>query len=131
MATTTLHGRGGMLYLASTGAAVKVGQARSWKFTIDKALDEDNALGDLWVTQKVGLLKFTGSISGNLDSGFTGAFDAAVATVAKSFYFYPDASTPLRFYSGQGHFKLDLEDTLQNVIRYTADFEGEGALAAA
>lgn len=129
MAVTTLHGRFGGFYLQGSGAtAVKLLQARSWKITIDKAEDEDNAMGDAWVTQKVGLLKWTGNFAGNFDLTDTTAWDAAISTSPKNVYFYPQIATPTAYYYGQAYAKMDLEVSLANVARYTADFVGEGPL---
>lgn len=130
MATNTIAGRGGMLYLApGTGAAVKVLNARSWKFTIDRTLDEDNAFGDTWVHQLSIIKKYTGSIAGNLDTTDNTIWSAAVADTESNFYLYPVATTTTAYYYGTAFFKLDLEVNLANVVRYTGDFEGQGALS--
>lgn len=131
MSLNTVHGKGGMLYMSpGTGAAVKVLNARGWKLTIDKADDEDNALGDVWESRLIGLLRFQGSIQGNLDTAQTTAWDSAIATTASNFYFYPVATAVARYYYGQAHFKLDVDLSLANTVRYTADFVGVGQVAA-
>ena len=130
MSANTIHGRGGGMYVQGSGAnAVKLLQVRSWKITIDKAEDEDNAMGDAWVTQKIGLLKWTGNFGGNFDLTDTTAWDAAISTAAKNIYFYPVLATTTAYYYGQAHAKFDLEVALTGVARYTADFLGEGQLA--
>jgi hypothetical protein len=125
----TIHGKGGMVYLQGSGAAaVKLGEARSWKFNIDKALDEDNALGDTWRTQQVGILSWGGSIEGNVDTADSAAFEAAIATATKALYMYPSAGDTAKYYYGMIWPKIDVEAGLSGVARFTLDFDGDGAL---
>jgi|ERR1035437_3046165 hypothetical protein len=127
---TSLHGRGGMLYLQGSGAvAVNVLNARSWKLTVDRALDENNKFGDTWVTQLLGLNKWTLSCDGNLDNADTGAFDAATGTTVKAAYFYPDSTSASHYYYGNCWPKIDVTVTLDAVERYTMDGDGDGPLA--
>ena len=87
-------------------------------------------LGDTWVTQLTGFLKWTGSCAGNLDTVETSPFDAATATAVKKLYLYPDASTTSRYYYGSVWPKLDVELATDGIVRYTCDFDGDGQLAA-
>ena len=130
----TVHGRDGRLYLSdgASAAAVRVLNARGWKFTIDKAEDEDNALGDSWETHLVGLLKFQGSMQGNMDTADAGAqrvWSSATATTKTYFYFYPAATSTARYYYGYCHLKLSVDLSLANTVRWDADFVGDGALS--
>lgn len=129
MAGNTLSGRGGMLYVApGTGAAVKVGNARSWKITIDRTVDEDNAFTETWVHSVSIIRKFSGSVAGNLDTSDNTVFQAAISDTESNFYLYPNAAAPTRYYYGSGFFKFDMEESLDKVVRYTADFDGQGAV---
>ena len=111
MATNTIAGRGGMLYVSpGTGAAIKVGNARSWKITIDRTVDEDNAFGDSWVHNLSIIKKFSGSVAGNLDTTDNTVFSASIADTEASFYLYTVASAPTRYYYGTGFFKFDMEE---------------------
>lgn len=124
-----LSGRGGMLYVApGTGAAVKVGLARSWKITIDRTVDEDNVFGDTWVHNVSIIRKFSGSVAGNLDTTDATIFNAAISDTESNFYLYPSATVATRYYYGSGFFKFDMEESLDKVVRYTADFDGQGAV---
>lgn len=125
----TVSGRGGMLYVApGTGAAVKVGSARSWKITIDRTVDEDNAFGDTWVHSVSIIRKFSGSVAGNMDTVDNTVFSAAISDTESNFYLYPIATAPTSYYYGSGFFKFDMEESLDKVVRYTADFDGQGAV---
>lgn len=127
----TIHGRGGMVYAQGSGAnATKLGEARSWAFNIDRELNEDNALGDSWRTQLLGIMSWSGSIEGNLDTAETSPFDAATATSTKKLYLYPDATVTARYYYGTVWPRLSVDSPLADVARFTLDFEGDGQLAA-
>ncbi len=129
---TTIHGKGGMVYLqGSGGVATKLGEARTWRIDIDRELDEDEAMGDTWRTQTMGLLSWSGSIEGNTDTAETSPFDAATATAVKALYLYPLATSTARFYSGTVWPKLSIEVGVGGTSRYTLDFEGDGTLSAA
>lgn len=127
----TLHGKGGMVYLQGSGAnATKVGEARSWSINIDKPLAEDTALGDTWRTQLVGILGWSGSVAGNLDTVETSPFDAATATATKKLYLYPAAGTTTAYYYGTVWPTLSVDDPIGDIIRFTLNFTGDGQLAA-
>lgn len=126
-----ISGRGGMLYVApGSGAAVKIGNARSWKITIDRTVDDDNVFGDTWVHNISIIRKFSGSVTGNLDTADSTIFNAAIADTESNFYLYPIATATTRYYYGSGFFKFDLEESLDKTVRYTADFDGQGAVSA-
>lgn len=127
----TIHGKGGMVYLhAAAASPAKWGEARTWRINIDRAMDEDNALGDTWRTQLAGLLSWSGSIEANVDTADANPFTAATATSAWFMEIYPVASVTARFYSGQIWPKLSVEGGIAGVSRATLDFDGEGTLSA-
>ena len=126
----TLHGRGGMVYLQGSGAtATKLGQARTWSIDIDKDLAENNALGDSWVTQLAGLLKWKGKCDGNFDTAETSPFDAAAQTGTKKLYIYPDSTSTTTYYYGTVHPKLSVTGGFNEVTRFSLTFDGDGQLA--
>ena len=132
MASTTIHGRGGMVYMQGSAAtAIAIVQAKSFKINVDRNLDSSNKFGDQWVTQLTGLLKWTGSIDGNLDTGDTTPFDAAVLTPTATVkaYFYPDRTSTTHYYYGTIWPKLDITVDLTAVESFTQDFDGDGQLA--
>lgn len=125
-----IHGRGGRVYMAnSAGTPVYIGQARSWKFTIDRELDEDNVFGDTWVTQLMGLFKWTGTIEGNVDTVDPIVWDAATSQTTRTAWFYPDGTQMSRFYSGSTYPKLDVSVPFNSREAFTMDFDGDGTLS--
>lgn len=127
----TLHGRGGMLYLQGSGAnATKLGEVREWSINIDRATDDDSAMGDTWGTKLTGILTWSGRATGNLDSAETSPFDAATNTSSRRIYLYPDDSATARYYYGTVWPRLSVDASLAGTERFTLDFEGTGQLAA-
>lgn len=126
----TIHGRGGMLYMQGSGSnATKLGEARSWSLKIDRDFSEDNALGDTWKTQLLGLMSWSGAVEGNFDGAETSPFDAVMATSTRKIYLYPDSTTPTRYYYGAVWPKLSVDVKMSDTIRFSLDFTGDGALA--
>jgi len=127
----TLHGLGGMVYLQGSGsAAIKLGEARTWRINVDAAMDEDNALGDSWRTQLKGLQSWSGSMEGNVDTASTLAWDAGTNTAVRKMYFYHTGSATTQYYYGTVWPKLSIEAGIAAVARFTLDFDGDGQLAA-
>lgn len=126
----TLHGKGGLLYLAGSGVAVKIGECKKWSFNIDKELAPDDAMGDTWKTQLMGLLSWSGSIEGNFDSAQITPFEAATATSTKNIYLYPDSTSLTKYYYGMCWPKLSVDVDKGSVESFTCSFEGDGQLAA-
>lgn len=127
---TSLHGRGGMLYLQGSGAtAIKIGSARKWEVKIDRKLDEANAFGDTWEVALEGIRPWSVSVEGNLDTTDRTPYDAAVATSPRKCYLYPDLTNSSNYYYGTVWPKMDVTVGIDNVARYTLDGQGDGAVS--
>lgn len=119
-----------MVYLQGSGAAAtKLGEARTWSIDIDRAVDEDNALEDTWVTQTGGFLSWSITVEGNLDTAETSPFDAATATAVKNLYLYPQASVAARYYYGTIWPRLSVNAGVGGTARFTLTGTGDGQLA--
>jgi hypothetical protein len=143
VSVNTLHGRGGLVFLAPSyvSDAVPLGQARSWRFVIDQDLIENTqGFGAVWKTFLLAGTGWTASIEGNLDTHQTTPFDAASqptagvgpgAYGAVAMYFYPDRGDVTHFYAGTGWPKLTVSARLTEVIRFTLDLTGDGPFVQA
>lgn len=128
---STLHGRDGMVYLQGSGAAAtKFGEAREWNIDIDRELADDAAMGDTWRTQLAGVLSWSGSIAGNLDTAETSPFDAATALAVKAWYLYPSSAAATLYYYGNIWPTLSISGGLGGAVSFDLSFEGDGQLAA-
>jgi len=120
-----------MVYLQGSGAAAtKLGETREWSFDIDKPLSEDGAMGDTWESKQVGILSWSGSAGGNLDTAETSPFDAAVAVTAKALYLYPSDADATKYYYGSVWPRLSVSASKDDIIRFSLSFDGDGALSA-
>lgn len=126
----TLHGKNAIVYLGATpsGAAVALTEAAEWKIDIDFDEDPDPAFGDTWETRLKGLLRFSGSMSGNMDTAQSLAFDAATTTGSVKWYLYPDRATVARFYSGLIFPKLSVNVPISGKATFSGGFTGDGAI---
>lgn len=126
----TLHGRNAVVYLQGSGAQAEVlSEAAEWHITLDFELGDDGAFGDTWVTQLKGRMRWTGSLSGNLDTAQALMFDAATATSSRKIYVYPDRSDTTKYYYGTCFPKLTADVTLTSVSKFSGSLEGDGQLA--
>jgi hypothetical protein len=135
----TLHGLGGIVYMASTpsGAATPLGEARSWTIHIDQDLvEKTEGFGQVWKTYLLASTGWKAQIDGNFDTANTTPFDAANQPAQATYgavrvYIYPARSSPSRFYSGTAWPKLTVQANHTSTIRFSLDLTGDGALSAA
>ena len=130
----TLHGKNSRLYMnGGTGDAEPVAEAMEWSIDVDFDTDPDPALGDDWETRLKGLMRFSGSFSGNFDDAQDTLFDAAISETPASFYLYPAqkgaASSVARYYYGTIWPKVSLSGGVSSKISDSVSFEGQGPLA--
>ncbi len=126
----TFHGLGGMLYLQGSGAAAtKLGECKKWSISVDRALSEDDAMGDTWATNLSGLLKWSMSVDYNADLAETSPFDAATATSSKAVYLYPVAGTVTAYYYGSIWPKMTVDVDKGSTASGSLTGEGDGQLA--
>lgn len=143
MPTTTIAGtKARVLFGDPVSAPTTVAQARSWKFDIDTDLIENTqGYGGVvtpWKEYIQGALSWTGTIEGNLDmtsnllfAGVLWNTSPSIPSVAAPMplVLYPDfLGSTSRYYYGLVWPKLSVEARLLNVIRFTMDFTGHGAL---
>ena len=127
----TLHGKGAVLYMsgASGDAAVQITEAAEFSIDIDFDTDPDPALGDTWETKLKGLLRASGSFTGNFDDAQDTIWDATVSTASSKFYLYPDSATSTRYYYGSIWPKFSLSGGTGSKIADTCTFESTGQFA--
>lgn len=105
-------------------------EARTLNLTIDRATEEDSALGDTWTSLKSGLLSWSGSFELNHDTAQETAWSASTQVDGSvRFYGYPDAGTTTRYYYGFVWVNMDIGGGVAGVGRGTVNFVGDGELA--
>lgn len=128
----TLHGRKGKVFLqsASGSEAQPLGETRSWEIDIDRDLEDSSEFDVGWAEYLSGLLRWSGSIEGNLGTTDDLPFDATkVWGAARKMYLYTDyTDNPNRYYHGTVWPRLHITVGLQGRARFTLDFDGHGPL---
>ena len=139
---TTIHGRGGRLYLAPDfgSDAVPITEARGWKIEIAQDLIENTqGFGKIWKQYLLASTGWKGSIDGNMDMDQATVFNAANRPSgsvvsgqpygACAIYIYPSADFMTRYYYGSVWLNLSISASLTQTVRYSASFVGQGDLA--
>ena len=125
----TLHGKNATVYLGTGGVAQVLTEAAEWTINVDYNTEPDSAFGDTWETKIRGILRWGGSLAGNLDTAQASVFSASTATGSVVLYLYPDRSTATRYYYGSIWPKLSVSVPLTGVAKFSGSFEGDGQLA--
>jgi hypothetical protein len=102
-----IHGKDAVIYLApGSGAAIEVSEQNTYSIEMDFDLADTTELGDSWTTAVKGLMKWSGKIDGNFNTGSNTLWLAAVASVPCAFYLYPQRSVAANYYYGTAWVKL-------------------------
>ena len=112
-----------------TGDAVKISETAEWSLDVDFDEDPDPAIGDSWETRLKGLLRFSGSFSGNFDDAQDDLWDAAVASTSSKFYLYPTTASTGRYYYGNIWPKVSVAGGVTGKETFEVSFTGDGQLA--
>jgi hypothetical protein len=127
---TRIHGRGSILYLQGAGAnAVPFSNAANFDLSISFSTADVSGLGDDWQTFVRGMLGFTGSIDGPVDTANTNPWDAAVSTSVSKFYLYPDKTAMTQYYYGTAWIDVDVKGGTGAPVTFTSKLTGSGQLA--
>ena len=127
----TLHGKNAVVYLQGSGsAAVVIAESAEFNIDGDVDLEPDPAFGDTWETLLKGLMRFSGTISGNYDTAQAGnaVWQAFVATTSRKMYLYPDRSTTTQYYYGNVYPKLGVGVPIGRAT-FSLNISGDGQLA--
>lgn len=125
-----LHFRNALVYLGgSTGVAVAV--TESAEISLDVGVDTvaSPRLTQTWEPKLKGLMRFSGSITGNFDNAQTTLWDAATYSLHEPLYIYPDAGTLTNYYYGFVWPKLGVAGGVSTKGTTTAAFDGDGQLS--
>lgn len=125
-----IHGRGSILYLQGAGAqAVPFSNAANFDLSISFGTADVSGLGDDWQSFVRGMLGFTGSIDGPIDTANTNPWDAAVSTSVSKFYLYPDKTVMAQYYYGTAWVDVDVKGGTGAPVTFTSKLTGSGQLA--
>jgi len=97
-----IHGRSGALYLSLTSgaAASPLAFMSDWSVSFSQAYSDVTTLADTsrrWISSEPDI---SGSFTGWYDDATLQAYSAAADGLPRSFYLYPNISTPSRYFQG-------------------------------
>lgn len=125
-----IHGRASLLYLQGSGAnAIPFSNAANWDINITFPTEDVSAIGEDWATLVRGMLGFTGSFDGPLDTASTTAWDAMTSTSERKFYLYVDKSSMTQYYYGTAWIDVDVKGGAAAPETFTSKVTGTGALS--
>ena len=134
---TIIHGRGGVVYLGSSGGAtaVNVGELTDWTIDVDYDVDQHLALGSSWANAVRGGNRWSGSINGAFDMANKQLWNAALATTPPNLYIYPCGNAfestdgDALYYYGTAFFKVGAGGGVGGKATVRCPFVGKGELA--
>jgi len=124
----TLHGKNGVVYMGEN-TATQITELTEWHISIDRDLAEDTVMGDSWRTQLKGIISWSGSFAGYMDTASNDLFTAATGANKQRIYIYPDANNSTAYYYGYCWPNLTIDATLGDVVAVSCDFDGDGVLS--
>lgn len=100
--TTPYHGKGGVVYMSTTGAGTASTVVLLSEWSLDRSTDlvDVTSFGDTNKVSVQGLPNYTGTISGFWDSDSDVLFDASDSSTAVKMYLYPSANAPTVYFAG-------------------------------
>lgn len=118
-------GKNGLIYISGAEWA----DANAWSISIEKDVSGYSVFGDTYERQCVGLIRWSGSLSGFHDQDGKQLQDAAVATIAVALLIYPDRTDNTTYYNGSALFSFDSAGEVGGAaVTANASFTGSGAL---
>jgi hypothetical protein len=124
-----LHFRNATVYMGGTGVAVPVVEAAEFSLDVQSDTVPAPRLTDVWENKLRGLMRWSGSITGNFDNAQTTLWDAVLNTNPVPLYVYPNASTPTSYYYGSIWPKLGVSGGVSSKGTTTSAFDGAGIFA--
>ncbi len=131
---STITGKGGVVYLATStaGAASNVAEQVDYSIETDQSFEEVSALGSTWAVHVLtGSRKWSGTGRGNFDVTSNNLWTAASAQAPLRFYLYPQSAVATLYYYGTGWVKLGTVITGGNTSapKTAWSIQGDGELA--
>lgn len=126
-----ISGKNGRLYvnIASGGTAEPIAFINSFSLQATQDRQDATAFGD---TQKVYVAGFSdaqGSFSGFWDDATAQLYTAAVDSVARKWYWYPDTTSTTRYWFGTAFFDFSIEENLSGPVSISGSWSAASTIA--
>lgn len=126
---TRIHGRNGIVYLQGSAAeASLLSQAADWDLNVDHDIVNVGVMGDDWEYKLRGVSKWSGSVTGTLDTTAKIPWDASIANTSRKMYVYLDKNTPGAYYYGLVWPKVQIKGGIGSAVTFTCALDGDGPL---
>ena len=126
-----IHGKNAYIYIQGGGAqAQQLINASDYSLDVAYTSVDVSQLGDDWVQTLRGQGKWTGTVSGPMDTANTIVWDAATATTVRNVYLYPDKTNISTYYYGQAWFDVGIAGGVTKAVTFSGKMTGLGPLTA-
>lgn len=123
------HGKGGVVYMSTSGsgAAVNVASLTEWTLNMNTDKVEVTSFGDLNKTYVQGLKDVQGTISGFWEDSQDALFDAADSTDGVKVYLYPSRDAATIYFYGPAWVDASISVGVSGAIGLSANFSANGS----
>jgi hypothetical protein len=123
------HGKGGVVYMSSTGSGTAINVASLSEWTLNMATDkvEVTAFGDANKTYVQGLKDITGSLSGFWEDSQDALFDGADSSDGVKVYLYPSSLAPTVYFYGPAWVDASINVGVNGAVGITANMVANGS----
>lgn len=132
MGTANIHGKNAVFYLGAGGAAaINITEQSDWSLDMDNTTVDVSSLNQTWKNFVKGMIGYSGTISGNFNTGQTQLWTAAISNIAENFYLYPTSAVPGSYYYGTAWVQLSKIAAGSTTAKATSSIKltGNGALS--
>lgn len=112
----------------SGATAVPFSNAANFSLDVSFPTADVSGMGDDWATFIRGMLAFTGTVDGPLDTASKTAWDASVATSERKFYLYPDKTQLTLYYYGTAWVDVSVKGGTTSPVTFSSKLTGTGIL---
>lgn len=122
------HGKGGVVYMSSSGSGTAVSVASLSEWALDQSVDtvEVSAFGDSNKQYVQGLRDVSGSLSGFWEDSQDALFDAAESSDGVKLYLYPSSLAPTIYFYGPAWVSASINVPISGAVTISATFVAAG-----
>ena len=122
------HGKKGVIYLSSDGAAAATDVDGLTRWSIDMSTDrvDVTAMGDTNKQQVIGLANATGSLSFWWDHAVNHVYTASAVAGGTFFYLYPSSDCVTEYFYGTCWIDYSMEAAVDGAVGGTANLSARG-----
>jgi len=123
------HGKGGVVYMGTSGTGVATATVSLSEWTLDMATDkaETTSFGDPNKTYVQGLKDIKGSLSGFWDDTGDNLFTAADSSDGVKMYLYPASTAATKYFYGPAWVDASVTVGVGDSAKVSASFVANGA----